>query len=979
MLWLISFGLLIACAALYQRLRQAEERLENLENSHVDMTARFLALASKDDRATEAGPKPEEAQPEFVEPETAEPPVEGAGVRLVSAYDAPSGHSIAAEQDEIAPAEHAEERTDEPVPAAEPPRLSLDFEEIFGRRLPIWAGGVTLAVAGVFLVRYSIEAGLLTPPVRVALAFLFGIGLLCGAEIAYRFEDRVGDERVRQALSGAGLATLYAGFYLAGTQYGLIGQSFAFLGLAAVTAVAIFVSFRFGLPSAILGLIGGFMAPLLVGGEDANLPVLAIYLALVTGGLTQTGNRKGRPWLGLAALVGGLGWGFLLLMSGDLGTADIAAIGLYGLVLGAILPTMLVSKVYENPARLVSAAVASIQLAILVESAGFQLLAWGLYLLLGAALAYFAWNRPETRVANVMAGIIGVVLLALWPEFGWVEFVLVSAGLTLLFAAVPLYHLSRDPSILVDPAMAAGIPLAVGIVTVVQFTTFDTDAVRLPEALACLVLAAFPLSVARLIWNERRPVETAVALASCAVLVFFSALCLLPGWMTPVAAAAIALSLIGVLRGRLDGRAYNALAVIAAVLTVLTLVPSEGGLTEVERLFTGDGAPNFRSALRWIAGFAPFAALAILDPRPTTRRASEFVAALLGFATIAQLLPPIALVWVAAIVVLALRWRMPSRDMAMLALAICVAAWAISPLSEWLSSGGEALFGRPLMLSELPSLRDTFGFLLPLALALPAITPLMQLTTLRKFAVWPAAVPIGAIVLHVLFKQVFAIDSMTDFRELGLAERTAWQALLLAIAWGLAKGLAGLPANRMGAVAFAGIATLHLFWFGLLLHNPLFETQAVGPAPLANLALLSGAVGIAALLSLRRWLPDYRIPLDGLTMALATLTAMTLLRQIFAGSILPDLPMTQTEDLLRSLVGIVMAVVFLLIGSRLGERAWRVGSLVLMTGTVIKVFVFDTAGLEGLIRIASFVALGASLIGIGWFYSRQLKAAPTAQ
>ncbi|MBD3728307.1 MAG: DUF2339 domain-containing protein, partial [Sphingomonadales bacterium] len=27
---------------------------------------------------------------------------------------------------------------------------------------------------------------------------------------------------------------------------------------------------------------------------------------------------------------------------------------------------------------------------------------------------------------------------------------------------------------------------------------------------------------------------------------------------------------------------------------------------------------------------------------------------------------------------------------------------------------------------------------------------------------------------------------------------------------------------------------------------------------------------------------------------------------------------------------------------------------------------------EGLLRIASFMALGFSLIGIGWFYSRQL-------
>ena len=37
-----------------------------------------------------------------------------------------------------------------------------------------------------------------------------------------------------------------------------------------------------------------------------------------------------------------------------------------------------------------------------------------------------------------------------------------------------------------------------------------------------------------------------------------------------------------------------------------------------------------------------------------------------------------------------------------------------------------------------------------------------------------------------------------------------------------------------------------------------------------------------------------------------------------------------------------------------------------------KVFLVDAAGLEGLLRVASFMALGFSLIGIGWVYSRQL-------
>lgn len=45
---------------------------------------------------------------------------------------------------------------------------------------------------------------------------------------------------------------------------------------------------------------------------------------------------------------------------------------------------------------------------------------------------------------------------------------------------------------------------------------------------------------------------------------------------------------------------------------------------------------------------------------------------------------------------------------------------------------------------------------------------------------------------------------------------------------------------------------------------------------------------------------------------------------------------------------------------------------------VLKVFMVDAAGLEGLARITSFVALGFSLIGIGWFYARQLRRVPEA-
>ncbi|MCB2068052.1 MAG: DUF2339 domain-containing protein, partial [Erythrobacter sp.] len=63
---------------------------------------------------------------------------------------------------------------------------------------------------------------------------------------------------------------------------------------------------------------------------------------------------------------------------------------------------------------------------------------------------------------------------------------------------------------------------------------------------------------------------------------------------------------------------------------------------------------------------------------------------------------------------------------------------------------------------------------------------------------------------------------------------------------------------------------------------------------------------------------------------------------------------------------------------RTGSQSWRIGSLVLMLLAVLKVFLVDAAGLEGLLRVASFLALGLSLIGIGWIYARQLRTAPSA-
>ena len=975
MIELLVIGLMIACAMLFSRLAKAEHRLQDLEARQYDMEWRLTHWHPEEHaQAVDAEVPEEEVTEPQPEPQTktvAEPQVQTVGaVRLVS--DEAQSPSLS-ETDALAETYTAE------LPATdEPPRraFSFNFEELVGGRLPIWLGGIVLAIAGVLIVRYSIETGLLTPLVRVVLSFAFGFGLLVMAELAYRLEHRVADERVRQALAGAGLATLYAAFYLAGTQYALIGQTVAFLGLAGVTALAIYLSYRFGLPSAVLGLVGGFAAPALVGGEDANLPMLTLYLALVTGGLAQTANRQKRSWLGLGALAGGLGWGALMLLGGDYDMSDIAAIGLYLVVLGALVPAFLDLEKLQQPVRLLSAGLAGVQLGILVDTAGYAPLAWALYLLLGAALAWFGWNRPEMRAGSAMAAAIGIVLLALWPSPEPVAFSLVAAILAALFAAVPLAMLRWKDGEALEAYSVAFVPLAIGVVVLMRFDIFWGSEQHPLAALGLLALAVLPAMAGWISWSRDNDDELATCLASVAVLTFFAAACLLPDAYLVMAAGAIAVAIIALVRSRVAGnQGLTSVSGLAAGGAAILLGATPMIWEEIEILWQGITTPSLLSVLRWLSAAAPFAAMAVLHRGTPGRTVTEFVAGALVFAALAQVLPPIWLVWTAVGLMVVLRLKQPEFSMAGVALLSCIALWAVVPLGSWVVEGAAALAGDPMLVTYLPTLRELVGFLLPLALALGLAQLRIPRFSERATSLYWLALPVVLVAAHVLFKQLFLLNSLLDFELRGLAERTVWQALLLAAAWGAWTW----HKDRLVATAVAVAALVHFAWFSLVMHNPLWAHQAVGPVPIANLALAAYATAIAALLSLRHWWPNWRRATDSAVMGFALLGALTLLRQMFAGTFLDQLPMTQTEDLLRSLVGIVLAIVFLLIGSARGERLWRLGSLVLMTGTVLKVFIVDTAGLEGLLRIASFMALGASLIGIGWFYSRQLKAAPKAE
>ena len=148
-----------------------------------------------------------------------------------------------------APAAAPEAATSEPVPelsaaakaaltgsapaaTAKAARQS-EVETALGTRWAVWVGGIALALGGLFLIRYTIEAGIFGPEVRLALAALLGLVLIGGGEFIRRTGFKVPVEGVAGAyipaiLTAAGAFILFGTVYAAHAVYGFVGPAFAF-------------------------------------------------------------------------------------------------------------------------------------------------------------------------------------------------------------------------------------------------------------------------------------------------------------------------------------------------------------------------------------------------------------------------------------------------------------------------------------------------------------------------------------------------------------------------------------------------------------------------------------------------------------------------------------------------------------------------------------------------------------------------------
>jgi uncharacterized membrane protein len=199
-----------------------------------------------------------------------------------------------------------------PAPVA-PAQAGPGLEERLGTRWVVWLGGLTLALGGVFLVKYSIEAGLLGPGTRVMLGGLFALALLATGEIARRKENLSSIASLPMAnipaiLTAAGTAVAFATVYASYALYGFLSPPVAFVLLGAVALGTLAAALLHGPALAGLGVVGAFVTPVLVSSDKPDYWALYIYIAIVTAAAFGLARIRLWRWLAVTTIVFGAFW-----------------------------------------------------------------------------------------------------------------------------------------------------------------------------------------------------------------------------------------------------------------------------------------------------------------------------------------------------------------------------------------------------------------------------------------------------------------------------------------------------------------------------------------------------------------------------------------------------------------------------------------------------------------------------------------------
>ncbi len=820
------------------------------------------------------------------------------------------------------PDEPAETPPAAPPPLAPPPAPGRrGFEETLGTRWTVWVGGLALAIGALLLVRYSVEQGFFGPGARIFMGLALAATLVAGGEWMRR-RDRGATQRgayIPGVLTAAGAIAAFGAIFAAHAAYGFIGPGIAFVALGATGVACMFAAALHGPALAGLGLVGSLATPLIVESTDPDPWALAIYLAVVAAASHGLARLRRWLWLAVSTAIGGGLWAFALIVGiHGSNAANFFGAGAFHVLAAAALAGWFISV---DPWRGVDPASAPEEPASVLVPCAF------------AVLAQFL------LFAGASAGQFGT---------GWIA---AAAAMTALLAWIGL---SSAPAV----AVTAAAGLFVAATLRVWPGTFATDiAWRLPDW--SLVHWVEPVDAT---WYSAFAIAGALGLAAvCASRLLgpardrFAAVCVFAGaaTVTPLLALIVSWMRFG------KGDTSYAFATIAAALGVVFVTAAQMFRARLVAAPADDRPEAVELGLGAFAS-ATIAAMAL-----------AFVFALDGGTlTIALALAAAGAAWVAArLEIPALRW--------------CVAALglAVAARLAWEPRIVGAALGKTIVFNWLLA-----GYGVP-ALAFAAAARLMRRPDGEEDA--PVQVAQALAILLAGFLVMFELrHALHDGDIYARASGFVEQGLLVFSSFGFAAVLTRLRASRRpGVFRFAslafGVVSVAVALLGLGLGaNPLFQHARIEGGALVNTLLpgyLMPAIAAYVLARLAEgsrpgwYVAGARLATIALVFAFVTLET----RFVFQGA---DVEIgrdtSQAEWYAYSAVWLALGLALLGYGLARGSKEARLASAFFVFLTVVKVFLFDLAGLEGLWRALSFIGLGIVLLGIGLVYQKLVFTAP---
>jgi uncharacterized membrane protein len=311
-----------------------------------------------------------------------------------------------------------------PRPAAP----KINWEQFMGVKGFAWVGGFALFLGIAFFIKYSFDNNLVPPQLRVAIGFLAGLGLLVGGVVL----SRKNFPALSQTLCATGVVVLYAVTFACRSIYHFefFGPVPTFLLMSLITVTAFLLAVRLNaLVVAILGMLGGFLTPILLAtGQDNPLGLFG-YIAILDAGLILVALNKRWDFLTSFAALGTalmqIGWADKFFETEKYFAGNKIFIAL-AVLLGFNVLYLAANWLAKRRARL-NGWLAGSQLGLAIVALGFVMfffdfpplaqrpaLIFGFVFLIDLIVAALVWLDEKISVAQPLAGLAVFGLLALW-------------------------------------------------------------------------------------------------------------------------------------------------------------------------------------------------------------------------------------------------------------------------------------------------------------------------------------------------------------------------------------------------------------------------------------------------------------------------------------------------------------------------------------------------------------------------------------